>query len=116
MSYESNTLNYLNIYGFLSYVLTDRSRGGRSGPDYREYRGGAGASRGYSPVRGEGPPSKRIRPDWPLEDRRYGAMPHDSYGSYGWAHDHFGPHPAHQGYGQPMPPVPARLDFNYNRS
>lgn len=39
-------------------------------------------------------------------------MPHDSYGSYGWAHDHFGPHPAHQGYGQPMPPVPARLALN----
>lgn len=85
-----------------------RSRGGRSGPDYRDYRGGASASRGYSPVRGEGPPNKRIRPDWPMDDRRYGGMPHDSYGSYGWAHDHLGPHPAHQGYGQPMPPVPAR--------
>ncbi|CAH0724868.1 unnamed protein product, partial [Brenthis ino] len=87
---------------------SERSRGGRSGPDYRDYRGGASASRGYSPVRGEGPPNKRIRPDWPVDDRRYGGMPHDSYGSYGWAHDHFGPHPAHQGYGQPMPPVPAR--------
>lgn len=89
-------------------VFHIRSRGGRSGPDYRDYRGGASASRGYSPVRGEGPPNKRIRPDWPLDDRRYGGMPHDSYGSYGWAHDHFGPHPAHQGYGQAMPPVPAR--------
>lgn len=59
-------------------------------------------------MRGEGPSSKRMRPDWPVEDRRYGGMPHDSYGSYGWAHDHFGPHPAHQGYGQPMPPVAAR--------
>ncbi|CAH2050397.1 unnamed protein product, partial [Iphiclides podalirius] len=87
---------------------SERSRGGRSGPDYRDYRGGASASRGYSPVRGEGPPNKRIRPEWPMEDRRYGGMPHDAYGSYGWGHDHFGPHPAHQGYGQPMPPVPAR--------
>lgn len=59
-------------------------------------------------MRGEGPPSKRIRPDWPVDDRRYGGMPHDSYSPYGWGHDHFGPHPAHQGYGQPMPPVPAR--------
>ncbi|XP_047505088.1 serrate RNA effector molecule homolog isoform X2 [Pieris napi] len=86
---------------------SERSRGGRSGPDYRDYRGGGSASRGYSPVRGEGPPNKRLRPEWPVDDRRYGGMPHDSYGSYGWAHDHFGPHPAHQGYGQPMPPVPA---------
>jgi hypothetical protein len=95
------------LYNILLFWV-ERSRGGRSGPDYRDYRGGASASRGYSPVRGEGPPSKRIRPDWPLEERRYGGMPHDTYGSYGWAHDHFGPHPAHQGYGQPMPPVPAR--------
>lgn len=88
-----------------------RTRGGRSGPDYRDYRAGGGASRGYSPVRGEGPASKRLRPEWPIEERRYGGMPHDSYGSYGWAHDHFGPHPAHQGYGQPMPPVAARYVY-----